>query len=259
MRNPFAVVGRYAAQFMSAYGRVTILTIESLAAWRRIPKYLPQILEQYVNLERRSRPVATVTAAAMGLILGVQIGTQINAATPAWIEGGLILRAVLLEMGPLILSLILAGRIGAGIASELGAMQVTEQIDALRAMAIDPVEFLVMPRVVAALVAFPVLIIYSDLIAILAVFVSSHFTIHLTWVGFVKGMRHSFVVTDVFASIIKAVVFGEVIVIVGSYFGLSSRRGAKGVGAATTQAFVWTAIAILFLDYIISAVLYFIW
>lgn len=259
MRNPVAVVGRRTIQFMTAYGRITILAFQSLAAIRRIGKYIPSILEQYASIERRSRPVTTVTAAALGLILGVQIGTQINAATPAWIEGGLILRGVLLEMGPLILSLILAGRVGAGITSELGAMQVTEQIDALRAMAIDPVEFLVMPKLVAALVAFPVLIVYGDFVAILSGFISTHFTIHLNWAGFLKGMRRYFFVTDVYTSLIKAVIFGQVIVIIGSYFGLSSRRGAKGVGTATTQAFVWTAVSILILDYVISSSLLFIW
>ena len=169
------------------------------------------------------------------------------------------MRSILLEMGPIIIGLILSGRVASGIASELGAMKVTEQIDALRVLAIDPVEFLVMPRLVAAMIAVPVLLVFADTTGIFAGYISSHFTIHLTWEGFVKGMRHVFNQRDVYTSLIKALIFGIVIIIFGSFFGLNSKRGAKGVGRATTLAVVWSSVEILALDYIISAVLFFVW
>ncbi|HUZ18650.1 MAG TPA: ABC transporter permease [Spirochaetia bacterium] len=259
MRKLFSTIGRYALLFMRGYGEMIIFMIETLKAFRKIPFYLPQIVEQYRYIEQKSRSLIIATGAFMGLVLGVQIGTQIVSGTPTWVEGGLILRAVLLEMGPIILSLILAGRVGSGIAAELGAMQVTEQIDALRVMAVNPIEFLVMPRVVAGLIAVPVLIIYGDLVSIMSGFFSSYFTIHLRWSGFVKGMRRSFLPTDVYTSIIKGVVFGAIIISFGAYFGMHSRRGAKGVGTATTQAFVWSALAVIVLDYVISSALFFIW
>lgn len=238
---------------------MTIFLFQTLKACRKIPKYLPQIVEQIRTIISRSRGLVMGTGAFMGLVLGIQIGEQIVSGTPTWVEGGLILRSVLLEMGPIILSLILAGRVGAGISAELGAMQVTEQIDALRVMGVDPIEFLVMPRVVAGMIAIPVLIIFGDLVTVLAGFMSSYFSIHLKWIGFVKGMRRSFHPTDIYTSIIKAVVFGTILISFGAYFGLHSRRGARGVGAATTQAFLWTALAIIALDYIISAALFFVW
>lgn len=259
MRRFLTAIGAYTIAFVTAYGRVAILVLQTIAAFRKIPTYLPHIVEQYNNIERKSRPLIFLTSTSMGLILGVQIGTQIGSTTPAWVEGGLILRSILLEMGPLIMALVLSGRVGSGIAAELGSMQVTEQIDALRAMAVDPIEFLVMPRVVAGLIAVPVIIVYANLLAIVAGFVSSFFTIHMTWSGFVKGMRREFVLTDVWASLIKSVIFGQVFIIFGCYFGMNSKRGAKGVGNATTQAFVWSAIAILIFDYIISALLFFVW
>ncbi len=259
MRNPVVTVGRNAARFMTAYGQVTILLFQTLVAFRKIPTYLPQIVEQYSNIERRSRPLVIVAASAMGFILGIQIGTQMDAATPKWYEGGLILRSVLLEMGPLIMALVLSGRVGSGIAAELGAMQVTEQIDALRVMAVDPVEFLVMPRIVAGLVAVPVLVIFAELVAILSGYVSAYFTIHLSWDGFMKGMTRAFAITDVFASLIKSTIFGVVFILFGCFFGMTAKRGAKGVGSSTTLAFVWSSVAILVLDYVISAVLFFIW
>lgn len=259
MRRFMEAVGAYTLVFLDAYGRITILFIHTLRAFARIPRYLPQIVEQYIYIERRSRSLVAITSGFMGLVLGIQIGTQMTADTPTWAEAGLILRSVLLEMGPIIMSMILAGRVGSGIAAELGAMQVTEQIDALRVMAVDPVEFLVMPRFVAGLIAFPVLIIYGDFIAIMGGFVSSYFTIHLKWVDFVKGMKRNFFPTDIYTSIIKAAVFGMIIILFGCFFGLNSKRGAKGVGMATTLSFMWSSIAIIVLDYIISAALFFVW
>jgi len=255
----FVGIGRVTILFFESYGRLTIMSVKSFAAIRKSPFYVAQIIEQFVMIGRRSLPIVAITSIFMGLVLGVQIGTQISATTPAWIEGGLILRAILLEMGPVVTGLILAGRVASGVASELGAMKVTEQIDAFRTLAIDPIEFLVMPRLVAAMIAVPVLLVFADTFALMAGFVSSYFTINLSWTGFVKGMQHVFVASDVYASLIKAFIFGIVIVIMGCYFGLNAKKGAKGVGTATTLAVVWASIEVLVFDYIISAVLYFIW
>ena len=255
----FAHIGRLTISFFRSYGELTIMFFRSVAAIRKSPFYVPQIIEQFVYIGRRSLPIIAITSIFIGLVLGVQIGTQMSSSTPAWIEGGLILRSILLEMGPVVTGLVLSGRVASGIASELGAMKVTEQIDAFRTMAIDPIEFLVMPRLIAGMIAIPVLLVFADTLAIFAGFISSYFTIDLSWTGFVKGMRHVFVATDVFTSLIKALIFGMVIVTMGSYFGLNSKRGAKGVGTSTTLAVVWSSIGILVLDYIISATLFFIW
>ncbi len=259
LKNLMIKIGSKTIGFLKAYGRLTIMAVDSLLAFRKIPHYTQQIVEQFVYIGRRSLPLVILTSIFIGLALGVQIGTQMAPSTPAWIEGGLILRSMLLEMGPIIIGLILAGRISSGIASELGAMKVTEQIDALRVLAIDPVEYLVMPRMVAALVAIPVLLVFANTFGILSGYLSSHFTIHLTWEGFIKGMRHVFDERDIYTSLIKAVIFGQVIILFGSYFGMNSERGAKGVGNATTHAVVWSSLEILALDYIISAILFFIW
>ncbi len=252
-------IGRLAITYFHQLGCLTILSFQSFFAIRKAPLYMAQIVDGFVYIGRYSIPIIIITSAFMGLVLGVQIGTQISPETPRWAEGGLILRAILLEMGPVVTGLILAGRVSSGIASEIGAMKVTEQIDALRTTAINPVEFLVMPRLVAGMIAIPVLVIYADAIAIFSGFISSYFTIQLTWTGFVKGMRHVFVATDVYTSIIKGFIFGIAITLFGCYFGMETGHGARGVGKATTHAVVWASIIILILDYIISAVLFFIW
>lgn len=259
MQKIFIHTGHLTVSFFQAYGKLTIMFFRSFVAMRKIPFYIPQIIEQFIDIGRHSLPIIAITSTFIGLVLGVQIGTQISSTTPPWVEGGLILRSILLEMGPVVTGLVLSGRVASGIASELGAMKVTEQIDALRTMAIDPVEFLVMPRLIAGMIAVPVLLVFADTFATLSGFVSSYFTIDLNWNGFVKGMRHVFDATDVYTSLIKALIFGMVIITMGSFFGLNSKRGAKGVGASTTLAVVWASIEVLVLDYIISATLYFIW
>jgi len=252
-------VGRASIAYFEGLGSLTLLFFHSLIASRKSFKFIDQIIDGFLYIGRFSIPIIIITSVFMGLVLGVQIGTQISPETPRWVEGGLILRAVLLEMGPVITGLILAGRVASGIASEIGEMKVTEQIDAFRTTGIDPVEFLVMPRLVAGMIAIPVLVIYADTIAVLFGFISSYFTINLTWAGFVKGMRHVFVATDVYTSIIKGFIFSIVITTFGNYFGLNAGHGARGVGKATTHAVIWASIVILILDYIISAVLFFIW
>ncbi len=259
MNRLFSTIGRSLIIFASGYGRLTILLAQTVYAFRRIHRYIPQIVEQYTYIGRKSVPLVTIGSIFMGLLLGVQIGTQMDPRTPVWVEGGLILRTVLLEMGPIVIGLVLAGRVGSGIASELGTMKVTEQVDALRTMGVDPVEYLVMPRLLAGMVAVPTLIIYADFLAIISGFASSYFAIDMSWPEFVRGMRSVFIRTDVYTSIIKAFIFSVIIVIYGSFFGLESRRGAKGVGESTTYAVVWSSIAIIAVDYVISAVLYFVW
>ncbi len=145
MLNMIRHIGYATVQFFEFYGKLTLLFLKSILSFRKVHTYIPQVIEQFIYIGRYSLPIIVITSMFMGLVLGVQIGTQISSTTPAWVEGGLILRSILLEMGPVVTGLILAGRVASGIASELGAMKVTEQIDALCTMAIDPVEFLVMP------------------------------------------------------------------------------------------------------------------
>jgi len=255
----FESIGSISIAYFQSLGRLTTLSVKSVLAMRRVHLYMEQVVGAFIYIGRYSFPIVFITSMFMGLVLGVQIGTQIGPSTPKWAEGGLIFRSVLLEMGPVVTGLILAGRVSSGIASEIGAMKVTEQIDALRTTAINPVEFLVMPRVLAGMIAIPVLVIYSDTIAVLFGFVSSYFTIDLSWAGFVKGVRHVFVPTDVFTSIIKGYFFGVIVTIFGCFFGLEAGHGARGVGRATTHAVIWASIVVLILDYIISALLFFIW
>jgi phospholipid/cholesterol/gamma-HCH transport system permease protein len=252
-------VGRFTISYLNSLGNLTIMSMKAFISIRKTSTYIDQVIESFIYIGRDSLPLLVTTSLFMGLVVGVQIGMQSGSLTPPWVEGGIILRLVLLEMGPIISGLVLAGRVSSGISSEIGEMNVTEQIDALRTTAIDPVEYLVMPRVLAGMFAVPILIIWGDIISILFGFVSTYFSIGLTWSGFLKGMRSAFAPTDVYTSIIKGFVFGIIMTLFGCYFGLQAKHGAKGVGRSTTYAVIWASIVIIVMDYIISAALFFVW
>lgn len=252
-------IGGIAVSFINSLGNLTIMSFKALIAVRKSHTYIDQIIESFVYIGKDSLALLVTTSLFMGLVIGVHIGSQTLNLTPPWVEGGIILKLVLLEMGPIISGLVLAGRVGAGISSEIGEMNVTEQIDALRSTAIDPIEYIVMPRVLAGMFAIPILIIWGDLISILFGFISTSLSIGLTWSGFVKGMESVFEPTDVYTSIIKGFIFGIIITLFGCYFGLQAKQGAKGVGKATTYAVVWSSIVIIIMDFIISVSLLLIW
>ena len=254
-----AGIGYHTRSFLEAYGALTVLGARAIAATRLLPTYYRQFARQYRRIGLNSLPLIFATSVFLGLVLGVQIGNQIDPGTPPRVEAGLILRSVLIEMGPVVAGLVIAGRVGSAMAAEIGTMKVTEQVDALRTFGIDPVHYLVMPRVLAGTLVMPVLVVYTDLLAILSGFVSTRFTIGMTWPGFIQGMQNAFVITDVWTSLIKAVLMGAIISLIGSFFGMRTAQGARGVGNSTTEAVVWSSVGVIVVDYVISAGLYFVW
>ncbi len=258
MENIFVEIGSTADTFFTEVGRAGIMTFQAFAAVRKARSYTTQIVEQFIHIGRKSFPLIIVTSTFVGLAIGVQVGFQMTGFTPHWMAGGMILRTILIDLGPITIGLVLSGRISAGVAAELGTMKVTEQIEALRSFGIDPIYYLVMPRLIAAMFAVPALLMYSNFTAMIASYYSCHMTIGLSWNEFVQGMRYSFYPGDLDTSLIKGFVFGIVIVTSGSFFGLNSERGAKGVGKAATQAVVWASVSVFVLDYLISAILFYI-
>jgi phospholipid/cholesterol/gamma-HCH transport system permease protein len=258
MDNVFVEIGSTADTFFTEVGRAGIMTFKAFAAMRKMRSYSTQIVEQFIHIGRKSLPLIFVTSTFVGLAIGVQVGFQMTGFTPHWMAGGMILRTILIDLGPITIGLVLSGRISAGVAAELGTMKVTEQVEALRSFGIDPIDYLIMPRLVAAMFAVPALLVYANFTAMIASYFSCHMTINLTWNEFVQGMRYSFYAGDLDTSLIKGFVFGIVIVLSGSFFGLNSQRGAKGVGTAATRAVVWASVSVFILDYLISAILFYI-
>jgi phospholipid/cholesterol/gamma-HCH transport system permease protein len=163
-------------------------------------------------------------------------------------------KSLILELGPVLTGLVVAGRVGSSIAASLGAMRVTEQIDALSTMGIDPVRYLVLPRITAAMVMVPMLTIYSVFFGIMGgLYVSMKF-LGISKGIFIFGLRHYFYYTDVMVCLIKALVFGTGLSLLGCYHGFNATGGAEGVGNAAIRAFVYSAIFILLTDFVIAVI-----
>jgi phospholipid/cholesterol/gamma-HCH transport system permease protein len=164
--------------------------------------------------------------------------------------------AIFIELGPVLTAVILAGRIGASIAAELGTMKVTEQIDALETLAINPVRYLAMPRFYAATMMTPVLTIFADFIALLGAYVVSNVLLGLTTHMFFDSVQDAFTLRSVMGGLLKAFAFGAIISTVGCYIGFQTSGGAEGVGRATIRAFVLSSTLILMNDYVLATIIF---
>jgi len=160
-------------------------------------------------------------------------------------------KAIIIELGPVLAAIVLAGRVGASIAAELGTMKVTEQIDALEAMAINPIRYLAMPRVIATTFMLPILVIYAVTVAIFGSYLVATMFLDVPSGTFMNGFKGSFMIRDFNTAMIKAVCFGLAISSIGCFVGFQTRGGAEGVGQSTIKSFVICAASILILDYIL--------
>jgi phospholipid/cholesterol/gamma-HCH transport system permease protein len=195
-----------------------------------------------------SLPVALFIAAFTGIVLALQASYTFTGAVPLYFVGTLVGKTMMLELGPVLAGLALAGRVGASMAAELGTMRVTEQVDALETLAYDPQSFLVIPRVVAGTTMFPVIVAFAIGVGITTGWLTSLGLLSLSTPDFLKGLKLFYVFKDVWFGLFKSATFGFTITLVGCVVGLGTRGGAEGVGLSTTRAVVYSAVLILVLD-----------
>ena len=198
-----------------------------------------------------SLPLVLIIAVFTGAIAAWQAAYQLQGLAPMSILGGTTSRAIITELGPVLTGIVIAGRVGASIAAELGTMKVTEQIDALEIMAIDPIRYLAMPRVFASLLMMPILVIFANTIAVFGAFVVSDYFLNVTFQVFFDSVKYFFIFSDLTAGLIKAVFFGGVTALLGCHIGFKTKGGAEGVGLSTIRSFVLSATMILILDYVL--------
>lgn len=252
-----ARVGRVFLRFLSATGRLAVFTLTALSHCFRPPIYVNLIGRQFVDIGYYSLPVVGLTAIFIGMVLALQLHTGFNRIT-----GGesAIAQVVVLgmtrELGPVIAGLMVAGRIGAAIAAEIGTMRVTDQIDALSTLSTNPYKYLVVPRLVAGLAALPVLVLVADCIGVFGGFLVATYKFGFNPAAYLQNTADFLRSEDVISGLIKSSVFGFLISLMGCYTGYHSKGGAQGVGAATTYAVVSASVLILTFDYILSALLF---
>jgi phospholipid/cholesterol/gamma-HCH transport system permease protein len=202
-----------------------------------------------------SLPLVIIVAAFLGAVTAFQAFYQLFAGVQLTVLGLLVRGSIVLELGPLLTALVLCGRVGARMTAEIGTMRVTEQIDALETLAYDPVAFLAVPRVIAALVMLPVLVVIANFTAIVAAWATLLFATPVTTTDYIAGLRLNFWPFQVVYGLIKAVFFGGAIAFVCSYEGYVTGAGAEGVGRSTARAVVFASVSILVLDALIAAAL----
>jgi phospholipid/cholesterol/gamma-HCH transport system permease protein len=248
-------LGRTAISSVSAVGRTGFLGIDALRALRKVSLWAPHLLGQMARVGVESVPIALFIATFTGIVLALQASYTFTGAVPLYFVGTLVGKTMILELGPVLTGLALSGRVGANIAAEIGTMRVTEQIDALETLAYEPVAYLIVPRVLAGAIMFPVVVILADAIGIVAGLGASMALLDLSAPQFMRGVRLFFEPFDVRFSIIKSITFGITVTSVGCSFGFHTRGGAEGVGRATTRAVVISSMIILVLDAFWAAVL----
>ena len=237
-------------------GRVALLVGETFRMLVRGLRSFRLVIDQMYIIGVQSLMLVFIVSLFTGAVAAVQAAYQFSNIVPLKYIGSVILRSVIIELGPVLTALIVGGRVGAAIAAELGTMRVTEQIDALEAMAINPVRYLVVPRVVASMVMLPVLVMIANTVAVFGGYVVSVTSIGVSTHTYVQALQDFFYVKDLMSGLIKAVFFGAIIGWMGCYHGFRTEGGAEGVGVATTRAVVSACVLVLISDYVLANVLF---
>ena len=253
MPNPLAVLGHVFLEFLGTIGRLAMFTAKSIIAIATPPFYWRLFLQQVMTIGYYSLPVVGMTALFTGAVLALQIylGSARFGAESA--VPNIVVVGLTRELGPVLAGLMLGGRVGAAIAAELGTMKVTEQLDALVTLQTNPFRYLVVPRIVAATVTTPILVLIADIIGVMGGYLVGIHQLGFNSAVYLKN-TYDFVETiDVASGLVKAAVFGFLIALMGCYHGFNSKGGAQGVGKATTDAVVSSLILILIANYLVTA------
>jgi phospholipid/cholesterol/gamma-HCH transport system permease protein len=243
-----AHLGEVTRRSLERVGDNVRFTATMLRSIRDVRTWGPNASLQMRRLGIDSMPIGIFIAVFTGIVLSLLASYSFTGAVPLYFVGTLVEKTITMELAPVLTGLALAGRVGANIAAELGTMRVTEQIDALETLAYDPHAYLVVPRVLAGTLMFPIVVAAAMLTGVLSGWVASIGLLDLSSADFVKGMRLFFSAFDVRYGIVKAASFGFVVTVIGCIRGLRTTGGAEGVGRAATGAVVYSAVMILVLD-----------
>ena len=254
--TPVAGLGRGIENALASAGRFALFLSYLL---REIPpglRYGQRIVDQARFVGIGSMPLVVLTSVFVGGVAALQSAYQFQGAIPLIYVGTVLSKSVFIELGPVLTALVVGSRVSASFAAEIGTMRVTEQIDALDTLAIRPVRFLVVPRVVAGFVMLPVITVFADAIALLGGMAVAVGRVGLSAETFTRGMKLLFDAQDVYGGLLKSFVFGVIIAIQGCFFGFQATGGAEGVGAAATRAVVASCVMILVADYFLAEVIF---
>ncbi len=251
-----AVIGAGILNFFAAVGHLAGFTFRSISHCFIAPFYPSQLMRQLIDIGYYSLPVVGMTALFTGMVLALQSYTGFTRFNAEGAIAGVVVLSITRELSPVLAGLMVAGRVGAAIAAEIGTMRVTEQIDALRTLSVNPFKYLIAPRVIAATLTLPILVLIGDVIGVFGGYVVSIYSLGFSPASYLSQTWDTVTDIDIISGLWKAGAFGFIVSIMGCYHGFNSARGAQGVGAATTNAVVSSSILILIFNYLITQIFF---
>jgi phospholipid/cholesterol/gamma-HCH transport system permease protein len=251
--NPLAILGGATLAVLREVGAISIFDTRGLLGWAAGPFFARPFFAALMRIGFNSLPIVGLTAIFTGAALALNIydgSARFNAET---FLPQILSVSIVRELGPVLAALMVTGRAASAMAAELGAMRVSDQIDALSTLAVDPMKYLVSPRIIATIVALPVLALVADAIGVFGGWLVAVYALDFNGAAFIRNVDNFLTAEDVWSGLIKAGVFGFILSAMGCYFGYRSRGGAQGVGAATRSAVVASAVLILAANYVLTS------
>ncbi len=252
----FEKIGFYILYLINELGSLTIYIWNCILSLFRYSINMDNLFDQMVFIGVDSFFIIGLTGLFVGMVLSLQSYYAAKIVGVTYMIGPTVALSMTRELGPVLTALMITARCGSSMASEIGTMKISEQIDALEVMSVDPYYFLSMPRIIASMIMLPILSIISSLIGILGGYVVYKFFLGLNGTVFVDMIYKYMKLSDIYNGLIKAVVFGIILATISTYKGYEASGGSKGVGRVTTQAVVLSSIYILFADYILTSILF---
>ncbi|MDC0036901.1 ABC transporter permease [bacterium] len=252
----FENIGRQVVTQFTVLGSITELAFRFFRSIFSTYNFWKRVLFQLYALGIKSLPITIITSSFIGMAFTLQIVREFEKFGANYMLGGIVGLAVWRELGPLLTGVAVSARIGAAIASELGTMRVTEQIDALKALSQDPVKYLVVPRIVSVMIMMPLLVGVADVVGFMSGFAVGVPLGNLNPNAYFSSAEQMLGPFDIIGGLIKALIFGFIIGLISCFQGLQAKAGAKGVGESTTRAVVYSLISIFVMNYFLSYVLF---
>jgi len=254
--DPLAALGRWMLGACETVGKITTFALAGLSHIVRPPFYGRLFGRAMLEIGYFSLPVVALTALFTGMVLALQSSTGLSRFSAETAMPTLVVLSITRELGPVLAGLMVAGRVGAAMAAEIGTMRVTDQIDALTTLSTNPMKYLVAPRLLAGIIALPLLVVVADILGVMGGFLVATLKLGFNPTTYLINSFSELQANDVISGLIKSAVFGFIIALMGCFNGYRSKGGAQGVGAATTAAVVSASILILAFDYVLTQLLF---
>ena len=251
----FELIGSFVIGILTDFGTIILLYIETFKQLKHKPRFR-HIIAQMSHLGVDSLTIVSLTLLFTGVVFTLQTTHELIRFGAQSTVGGLVSIAIGRELGPVLVGVVCAGRVGAAITAEISTMKVTEQIDALRVMSVSPVDYLIVPRMLACMIVVPLLTVFGDLIGVFGGYVIAVYYSGISSYLFTNSIHIFATLHDLTGGLLKAIFFGNVIAVLGCYYGLNCPDGAEGVGKATTKTVVASIIAIFILNAVLTFFIY---